>query len=638
MNFIGDFFAIGIVLVIFLFYFDSKRHLTAASKLYIACLILTALTAATDLLTGKLLTIENVPLWINLGANSLYFLVNILTTTYIALFLFTKILEHSHNSHCMRNARCGLAILLSVYLVMILANIWTGWLFYFDADGAYYRGPLNAFGYFITICQMGLVLVCYFRNRKNASKSMRRLLVQTFPIVVLCILIQRTFPEIMLNGYFMAMFDAVLYMTFQGQQHSIHTLTKLNDRHSFFKEVEHRMMKKAPFQVFLINLKSFSSINHKYGHLFGDELLYHFAFSLETLIKDSIAFHMSGTVFSLVLPYTSAIHAENYREALLRFLEAGTDCMNERICFDYIMAEYLMDTPEDNAEIFYERLEYAASLAYQKNCRYIRYTPEIGAQMDRKRYLIERLQTVDEEHGFQVWYQPICCLKTGAFCSMEALIRLREPDGTVIAPQEFIPLAEKAGIITPITWFVLEQTCALLSRHSQLSSVTASVNLPMTQLLDKSFIPRLNSIVDHYGVDRRHICLEFTERELLDSFEQTKDVMEELTRSGYRFYLDDFGTGYSNFACISRLPFQFLKLDASLIRSSKENPQSRTLVQTLTKLSHDMGMDVIAEGVETQEDVTVLGQQGVDRIQGYVFTKPLPAEDLLTFYQNNPLH
>ena len=163
MIFMGDYFALGLVFILFLFFFDSKisiRHMSVSSKLYIACLILTALTAATDLLTGKLLTIENVPLWINLGANSLYFLVNILTTTYIALFLFTKILEHSHNSHCMRNARCGLAILLSVYLVMILANIWTGWLFYFDAAGAYYRGPLNAFGYFITICQMVTFMLC----------------------------------------------------------------------------------------------------------------------------------------------------------------------------------------------------------------------------------------------------------------------------------------------------------------------------------------------------------------------------------------------------------------------------------------------------------------------------------------------
>ena len=111
MNFIGDFFAIGIVLVLFLFYFDGKRILSTASKYFVACLILTALTAAIDLLTGKLMVSEDVPLWISIAANSLYFLVNILATSAIALFLFTKILEHSHNSHCMRNAQVGLIIL-----------------------------------------------------------------------------------------------------------------------------------------------------------------------------------------------------------------------------------------------------------------------------------------------------------------------------------------------------------------------------------------------------------------------------------------------------------------------------------------------------------------------------------------------
>ena len=116
-----------------------------------------------------------------------------------------------------------------------------------------------------------------------------------------------------------------------------------------------------------------------------------------------------------------------------------------------------------------------------------------------------------------------------------------------------------------------------------------------------------------------------------------ESVMEQLTATGYRFYLDDFGTGYSNFSCMMQLPFQFIKLDSSLIRTANRMPQTSDFVQTLTKLSHDMGMQVIAEGVETQEDAALLEQQGIDRIQGYVFAKPMPPAELLEFYHSNPV-
>ena len=636
MNFIGDYFAIGIIIVLALFFYDRRLHLTKASQYYVTALILTALTALTDLMTGHLLTVDGVPLWTNLLVNSLYFLINIIATSFLALFLFTKTLEHSHNTHCMRYAKIGLGVLLVVYVIAILLNLWTGVLFYFDAQGNYHRGPCNGMGYIITICQMMLVLVCFFRNRKNASKSMRRVLIQAFPVAVICIIIQRVFPEIMLNGYILALFDTVLFMTFQGQRQGVHTLTKLNDRHSFFRDVQNRLAKQEPFQAFLINIKNYSEINQKYGHLFGDEVLYHFAFSLENLFKNSTAFHMNGTVFALLIPYSSQKNAEDHTTTLLGFLDDGIPCIDEIVHTDYILVEYPISEQQTDAELFYEQLEYAASIAFQEKCRYIRCTPELGKQMERSRYLIERMHTIDREHGFQVWFQPICCLHTGSFCSMEALVRLQEPDGSIVSPAEFIPIAEKTGILPPLTWFVLENSCELLAAHKELGNVSVSINLPMAQLLERGFTTRLNSIVDHYGIDHQRICLEFTEREILDTFAQTKTIMEQLTLEGYRFYLDDFGTGYSNFSCMMQLPFQFLKLDSSLIHTAGQIPQAVNFVQTLTKLSHDMGMQVIAEGVETQESAAILGSQGVDRIQGYVFAKPMPQQKLLDFYKNNP--
>ena len=640
MVFIGDYFAIGLVIVLCMFYFDGKagpRYMSSASKCFVACLVLTALTAATDLLTGQLLVMKHVPLWINMGVNTLYFLLNIITTSAFAMFLFTKILEHIHDDHCMIMARRGLKILFAIYLLLVFANLFTGWLFYFDAAGSYCRGPLNAVGYFVTLCQMVLVTICYVRNRRNAGRPMRRALLQTFPVIVLCIVIQRIYPEIMLNGFIMSMVCTVLFLTFQGQRQGVHSLTELNDRHRFFKEIERRIKEKRPFQVFLINIKNFSAINQKYGHLFGDEFLYQFAFSLEKLLKNSLAFHMNGTVFALVFPYSQQAEGEQRSAALLNFLEQGISCLDHQVFPDYVVVDHIVSECPSDAAKFYENLEFAAAQAYQEKVRYIRYTPDMDARTERIHYLRERIRTVDRDHGFEVWYQPVCCLSTGRFCSMEALIRLREPDGSLISPAEFIPLAEQTGRISSITWFVLEEVCSLLARARDLEEVSVSINLPMPQLMDQGFMVRLNSIVDRAEIPHQRICLEFTERAILENFEQTQAIMHQLTQEGYRFFLDDFGTGYSNFNCLLQLPFQFIKLDACLVQQGQREQYPYAMVRTLTNLFHDRNLAVVAEGAETDEHVTALTEQGVDRIQGFALAKPMPEEDLLAFYRAHPL-
>lgn len=640
MNFIGDYFALGLVIILCIFFFDSKtsfRYMSTASKLFICCLVTTALTALTDLITGQLLEMENVPLWQNVLVNTVYFAVNIVATTSIALYLFTKILEHTHSRHCMRNARLGLAALFVTYMVFLVCNLWNGCLFYFDAQGNYCRGPLNALGYVITLMQLALVGVCYLRNRQNASRPMRRVLMQMFPIVPLCILIQRMYPEIMLNGFIMALVDTVLFLSFQGQRQGVHTLTELNDRRRFFTEVDRRISKKEPFQIFLINIKDFGAINQKYGHVFGDEFLYQFAFALEKLLSGSLSFHMNGTVFAIILRYTYQNTADQQSGELLQFLENGIHCMGQHVVPDYVMVHYIADGLENTAAELYENMEYSCTKSHDLKQKYVRCNGDIREETARRRYLRERIQTVDRVHGFEVWFQPIQCLSTGKFCSMEALIRLREPDGKLISPAEFIPLAEQTGQISAITWFVLEEVCRTLKFSPKLNDVSVSINLPMDQLLEKGFVPRFVSLVNQAGIDHRRICIEFTERAILDNFQQTLSIMQQLTQEGFRFFLDDFGAGYSNFNCLLQLPFQIIKLDTCLVHSKENGAPDYTMVRTLTKLIHDLGLVVIAEGVETKEEVQLLAQQGIDRIQGFALARPMPAEALLKFYQEHPM-
>ena len=635
MIYIADYFAIGLVIIMFIFFWDTKtkyQNMPVSGKIFGVILMMTALNALVDLLSGWLLTASGVPEWLNITVNSLYFVTNVVTTSAIARYLFVRILEHTHHRHCMRNASIALASILGVYLLIVIVNLWTGILFYFDENGNYIRGPLNAIGYFFTLLQMVFVLICYFRNKKTANKLMRRVLINIFPVVPVCILIQRMFPEIMMNSILIAFADVVIFMTFMSQRPGVHSLTELNDRYRFFEHVDHMISKQEPFHIFLINLKNFGSVNKKYGHVIGDESLYQFAFSLERKLWEGLSFHMNGTTFAVVLPYVSQNEEERHCGVLLDYIEQGI-CFGEyHIDVDYLVSHYISDGSEMTATDIYEIMEHSMAKCSSMNLRYIRCDREIRVELERKRYLRDRLSTIDTAHGFEVWYQPIKCLGTGRFCSMEALIRLREPNGKLISPAEFIPIAEQTGQIRSISWFVLDEVCQLLKREPEMAQVSVSINLPMTQLLDKGFIPRFLGVVDQAGVDRRQICIEFTERTILENFSQTQSIMNELNDAGIRFYLDDFGVGYSNFNCLLQLPFQMIKIDASFIRNQDENGRNLSTVRVLTKIFHDMNLTVVAEGAETQDEVDTLSDIGVDRIQGYVFARPMPRKELLSFY------
>ena len=629
--YVGDYLALGLVVTLAMFFFDTRLLNTRSSKFFAACLVLTGCTALVDILTGQLLSSWNASLWLHMHGNTLYFVVNILTTSCFALYLFSKVLEHVYNDHCFRNGKIALTALFIIYMAFVISNYWNQWLFYFDNQGNYCRGPLNPIGYVVTVLQMCLVMVCYFRNRTSAGKALKRSLRQSFPAIILCILIQLTHQEIMLNGLIMAMTCLIIFLNFQGQRQGEHNLTKLNDRQFFYQDIERRIHAKQRFQVLRIIIRDFSMINQKYGYEVGDEVLYQCAFALEKLLPHVSAYHVGATDFALVMPYTSEAAAQNNLETLIRRADKGIVYRSENIIPDYIVVNCISNDSDTNVTEFCERLEFAAGIAKQQKKPYILCTPEMGEQMRHRRYLIERMQHPDREHGFQVWFQPVYCLRTGKFCSMEALLRLIEPDGTMIPPDEFISIAEQTGLIERITWFVAEEACRFLSSHPEITA-SVSINLPMSQLLDRQFESRLSDIVDHHGIAHRRICLEVTERAILEDFDTSKAIMHSMSEAGYRFFLDDFGTGYSNFSCLLQLPFTCIKLDRSLSQNISEDTSTLDMVHMLTMLFHNMGHEVIAEGAENTAQVNTLSAHAVDRIQGYYFARPMCQDDVVEFY------
>ena len=637
MILVGDFFALGLICILCLFYFRNRYFISAESKYYALCLILTAINACVDIVTAVMINNNLGPIWLNMLINSVYFLMNILVTSMIGMVLFTKILEHVHEDHCMRRAITALTTIGAVYTTIVITNPLTKLLFYFDENGTYCRGPLNWLGYLTVLIQMIFVIICYARNKKFVTKELKATLIQVIPIGILCIGIQLTSPEILLNSLIMSLAVLILYLNFQNYARGVHTLTNLNDRHRFVKYLDDRITAKDYFTTYVISIKNREVIDQQYGHSIGDEIVYLFAFALEKVIPSSDVFHLDNLYFAICVKERSEQDGEENLDRIHKFMQEGVELKDKLMLLEYSILKATVTEDCTDATLFYEQLEYGIDVADEMQAKYFVYKPELTNDMLRRRYLISRLNTIDRKSGFEVWFQPVHCMKRDIFCSMEALIRLRERDGTFISPGEFIPIAEQAGLIIPITWFVIEEACIALSTNPELENVNVSVNVPMVQLIDPDFVTHLNSIVDKYGIDRRQICLEFTERVMLNDFNRAKTCMDAVSAAGYRFFLDDFGTGFSNFNCLLQLPFGDVKLDKSLTDTVTSDNSEGNIVQMLTELFHKMNLKVIAEGVESDDQIRILTAYGVDRIQGYYYSPPMNLEKTVKFYREHPL-
>lgn len=629
MSTIGNYFALGLLLIVGGMFFRNRYFISKASRCFRICLIFTFITTVVNTIQTQVVSSHTVSSAAIKFFTTLDILLSLLTTALIALYLISKVTEHAlkEDSDFLRG-KIVISSLYVVFVVIILLNLRYGYIFSVSESGGYTAGALSALPYLLVIPQALMVAICCVVHKKTLSSNVKHSLLFTLLIILFCTVARIIYPNASTFVLALTLIELIFFLNFQNRRISTNTLTTLNDGRSFYVEVEKRIKSRKPFKAYLIKLSNIGSIKSNHGHRVGDELLYHFAFMLNKL-GIGTPFHMYGNTFALTLPYSEESD-EKETEALLEHLDREIIYKGKDFSLYYTLAEHVWQD-EASADAFYEKLEYAAVSARELKKEYARYTLDLEVTRLRRKYLINRMQTISAAEGFEVWFQPIFNNKEMAFSSMEVLLRIREKNGTLISPAEFIPLAESTGQIFPITLFVIESTCKALANTPELDGIRASINLPMIQLIDPNFETELNEIADRYGIAHERLSFEFTERVTHDDLGAAEKNMRRLSESGYSFHLDDFGIGYSNFNCILRLPLKTVKLDMSLtatIDGSKNN-----IVCMLTDLIHGMGLNVVAEGAETLEQVESLRSYGVDGIQGYYFAKPMPLAQLKKFIE-----
>jgi predicted signal transduction protein with EAL and GGDEF domain len=257
------------------------------------------------------------------------------------------------------------------------------------------------------------------------------------------------------------------------------------------------------------------------------------------------------------------------------------------------------------------------------------YAPERDQYSPRRLALVGALRTALEQGGLTLLYQPKVELASGRVVGAEALLRWHHPEHGQIPPDEFIPIAESTALIQPLGHFVLETALEQVRRwHETGSPIGLAVNLPVRNLLDPTLVERVAGLITRAGVAPGTLTLEITESGVMTDPETAIAMLWGLRRAGVRLSVDDFGTGYSSLAYLKRLPVDEVKLDKSFVLNMTSDPNDAAIVRSTIELAHNLGLQLVAEGVEDQETLELLAALGCDLAQGYHLARPMPADDV----------
>jgi diguanylate cyclase (GGDEF)-like protein/PAS domain S-box-containing protein len=424
------------------------------------------------------------------------------------------------------------------------------------------------------------------------------------------------------------------------------SLTGLPNRTLFFDRLRgalDRFQKQAVgYAVLFLDVDRFKVVNDSLGHAAGDELLIQLARRLQSCMRhgDTLS-RLGGDEFTILV---ENVHlsadivgvAERIAAALKPPLTMGAHEIFVTVSIGIALDSADYTQPEEvvrDADTALYRAKETGS------ARHVIFEPFMRDKVVERLSIETSLRTAVERRELELYVQPIVCLKTGVVRQLEALLRWNHAERGLVLPGDFIGIADETGMIVPIGEWVLEEACRLLRavQNAHLPySPGISVNLSPVQLAQPDIVQRIMAIVASSGVDPSGLALEITETALMEDPEVVSRKLHELREFGLLIFIDDFGSGYSSFEYLRRFPARALKLDKHFIQRLGSDKDNTQIVRSIVALGHHLGMCVIAEGVEDEEQAKIVRNLGCDLAQGYLYARPAPIDAVLEFLARRP--
>ncbi|MBJ8956443.1 putative bifunctional diguanylate cyclase/phosphodiesterase [Citrobacter youngae] len=401
--------------------------------------------------------------------------------------------------------------------------------------------------------------------------------------------------------------------------------------------LRHSKLHQQHFALVFIDLDRFKIVNDTWGHHIGDQLLISTTQRIYNCLEDTMTLaRLGGDEFILLVPNSN-------REAISVLMTRIASAVKEPFTlFGHTIRVSLSAGsslyPEHGSTLHELKVKADTAMYHVKQAGrngWAIYTPEMEAIADTPPTFLQELSQALERNQFELWYQPKYTAGDRSLTGFEALLRWHHPERGILLPAEFLPALEETGLIIPVGTWVLQQACSQLYQWKSQGHTewTLAVNLSPAQFEQPDIVDIVCNALAQYQLSPAHLTLELTESTALKNLKRSVEVLNAFADLGITVSIDDFGTGYSNILMLKSLPARELKIDRIFVKDISENSKNTKIVSTIIDIAHSMNMRVVAEGIETQEQETLLTQMGCGVLQGFLYAKPLPAHKIYDLIQ-----
>ena len=411
-------------------------------------------------------------------------------------------------------------------------------------------------------------------------------------------------------------------------------MAKLSDKIDELKQVNKNSKSQLKLSVFLIDIKQFKFVNDTYGLKIGDYILGEIASRLNhSVFMPQAVGRLSGDSFMFVIEFEQASHVDRAVSHIHELIQRTFHYEQQEITIQGSIGYCFYPDDAEKSEDLLQKANLALHHAETNNIASVAFEEGMQAQGRHLLLMEKQLRAALANDEFILYFQPQLNLLTNKLEGVEALVRWQHPEKGLLAPSEFLDEVEALGMHSVFDNYILAKACQTSERWFKLYQrrVAIAVNITAVEFQDERLVTNIQNLLHKYNLPPKYIELEITENVVMTDITRAMDSIVKLQSMGIKVSIDDFGTGYSSLAYLRELPIDKIKIDRSFIREVASNDSDLTIVKSMIDLSHGLGKRVLAEGVETVEQLNVLRHLGCDAVQGYFIDKPLPEEELVRY-------
>ena len=624
-----DISALMITLVI-LFYFIYKNTIKSQQNTLFLGLIICALVSnISDLIS--IYSISNpgrFPRWFEYFINEFY-LVSFCGTAVVYL-AYIICLTSSKTLSLFDKIRIYLPY--AVLFISIYSTGQTGFIFYFDKEGQYCHGKGFILMYICAFYYMISALVYSIAGLKKIGKAKFNTIIFFTNAILLSIAMQMFFKGLLISQFMTSVSVLILYLSLENPENYMDRILHIYNNKAFIEVFKVYTRKKKKFVLLGIEIGGIKYINENLGVLEGNRVMMETASFFKSVAGRKNVFHLSGSQF-LIMSNDQNMDWNNVVDRISDRFSDAFECSGMEISLDVNMCLFSYPQVVSNLEDAIDLLEYSLKYAKETGGSGIVYgDKELLAKGKRETQIVYMLGKAIKEDGFCVHYQPIYSVEKGRYTTAEALVRFKESDIGFVSPEEFIPIAEKNGMIVRIGEIVFEKVCKFYKENHLEEKGIENIhfNLSVVECMQQKLHEKIENIMDKYQLDSSKISLEITETAAVTSREILINNMNQLIDRGFKFSMDDYGTGFSNTSTLIAYPFDEIKIDKSIVWSAMEDEKAMIAFKHSVAMIKDLDFKIVAEGVETKEQAKMLGDLGCDYFQGYYYSKPVSEDDFMS--------